>query len=290
VISSPLSHLRTRNVHSRFPHRSPRRHGPHSRPRHLLLPPKLHLPRHVRPHPHLPTTPPIHHPHLRLQAQPPQRPLLKWSWAWTTLAFVLLLFTSSVKRQRTRRLLQWAFASGAWFILTSWFFGPSLLARLTAASGGECGLHIGSAFVPISQTYCSMRIPVSRATHPELFPAVFEGPEALSSDTLIPKLRRAMTYQDMSFYSPSPSSFWRINYAKRVRLRIAMQLPRAERYYRYGYSHCGLRVYIFMRPPKKYQVLFWGSCASCFLRYLCGSLPSPKTQLYDTFNCNDEIF
>ena len=116
---------------------------------------------------------------------------LKWSWAWTTLAFLLLLFTSSVKRQRTRqRLLQWAFASGAWFILTSWFFGPSLLARLTAASGGECGLHIGSAFVPISQTYCSMRIPVSRATHPELFPAVFEGSEALSSDTLIPKLRR----------------------------------------------------------------------------------------------------
>jgi hypothetical protein len=114
---------------------------------------------------------------------------LKLSWAWTTLAFLLLLFTSSAK-QRTRRLLQWALASGAWFVLTSWFFGPGILARLTAASGGECGLHMGSAFVPISQTYCSTRVPVSRSTHPELFPAVFEGTEALSGDPLIPRLRR----------------------------------------------------------------------------------------------------
>jgi len=112
---------------------------------------------------------------------------LKWSWAWTTAAFLPLLFTSSVKR--TRRLLQWAFASVAWFILTSWFFGPSLFTRLTAASGGECGLHIGKAFVPIPQAYCSASAPVTRSTHPELFPVVFEGTEAQPNDQLIPRLR-----------------------------------------------------------------------------------------------------
>lgn len=112
---------------------------------------------------------------------------LKWSWAWTTTAFLPLLFTSSVKR--TRRLLQWAFASITWFTLTSWFFGPSLLTRLTAASGGECGLHIGKAFVPIPQTYCSTSVPVARSTHPELFPVVFEGTEAQSNAPLIPRLR-----------------------------------------------------------------------------------------------------
>ncbi len=112
---------------------------------------------------------------------------LKWSWAWTTVAFLPLLLTSPIKR--ARRLLQWAFASVAWFILTSWFFGPSLFTRLTVASGGECGLHIEKAFVPIPQTYCSTSIPVARSTHPELFPVVFEGTEQ-SNGPLIPRLRR----------------------------------------------------------------------------------------------------
>lgn len=113
---------------------------------------------------------------------------LKWSWAWTTSAFLPLLFTSSVKRPR--RLLQWIFASGAWYILTSWFFGPSLLTRLTMASGGECGLHLGRAFVPIPHTYCSTGLPVARSTHPELFPVVFTDVLDQSPDRLIPRLRR----------------------------------------------------------------------------------------------------
>ena len=113
---------------------------------------------------------------------------IKWSWAWTTAVFLPLLLTSSVKR--TRRLLQWVFATVAWLIFTTWFFGPSLFTRLTAASGGECGLHIGNAFVPIPSSYCSTRLPVARSTHPELFPAVFEGTEAQSYNPLIPRLRR----------------------------------------------------------------------------------------------------
>ena len=113
---------------------------------------------------------------------------LKWSWAWTTAAFIPLLFTSSVKR--SRRLLQWIFASGAWYILTSWFFGPGLLTRLTVASGGDCGLHLGRAFVPIPHTYCSTGLPVTRSTHPELFPAVFADTEYQFPDRLTPRLRR----------------------------------------------------------------------------------------------------
>jgi hypothetical protein len=113
---------------------------------------------------------------------------LKWSWAWTTAAFLPLLFTSPFRR--AHRLLQWIFASAAWCILTSWFFGPSLLTRLTAASGGECGLYIGGTFIPIPRTYCSAGLPVSRSTHPELFPVVFTGTEAQTNDPLIPRLRR----------------------------------------------------------------------------------------------------
>jgi hypothetical protein len=61
---------------------------------------------------------------------------------------------------------------------------------LIAVSGGECGLHVGGAFVPIPHTYCSTGTPVARSTHPELFPVVFEGTEAQFNDLLIPRLRR----------------------------------------------------------------------------------------------------
>ncbi|KAI0245184.1 hypothetical protein BJV78DRAFT_1140630 [Lactifluus subvellereus] len=113
---------------------------------------------------------------------------LKWSWAWSTAAFLLLLFTSPPNR--TRRSLQWLFATGAWFSLTVSFFGPPLLTRLTAASGGECGLHIGNSFIPIPSPYCAAGVPVTRSTHPELFPVVFLGPDTDISGPLLPRLRR----------------------------------------------------------------------------------------------------
>jgi hypothetical protein len=228
---------------------------------------------------------------------------LKWSWAWTTLAFLFLLTSSPVKR--TRRLLQWAFASGAWFILTSWFFGPSLLARLIAASGGECGLHIGGAFVPISQIYCSTRIPVSRSTHPELFPVVFEGIEALSSDPLIPRLRRGHDVSGHVFLLTLSVLF------------LADQLRQTRTSaHRYAIAASGALVSLWVfslwvtsvyfhapsekisgfsassphlissQPPLTHSrvLQFWERHASSFLKYRCGTLPSPKTQLHDTFH------
>jgi Inositol phospholipid synthesis and fat-storage-inducing TM len=113
---------------------------------------------------------------------------LKWSWAWTTTAFLSLLLFSPVKR--TRRFLQWFLATAAWYTLTSWFFGPSLLTRLTVASGGECGLHLANTFIPIPHTYCSIGLPVARSTHPDLFPVVFEDRGAQTDGPLIPRLRR----------------------------------------------------------------------------------------------------
>ncbi|KAI0293366.1 Fat storage-inducing transmembrane protein, partial [Multifurca ochricompacta] len=117
---------------------------------------------------------------------------LKWSWAWTTAAFLPLLFTSPIKR--ASRFLQWVFATSAWYILTSWFFGPSLLTRLTVASGGECGLHIGKAFVTIPHTYCVTGVPVTRASHPELFPVGrfegVDGVDAVAAGPFVPRLLR----------------------------------------------------------------------------------------------------
>jgi len=113
---------------------------------------------------------------------------LKWSWAWTTAAFLPLLISSPIKR--VRRFLQWFLANGAWYMLTSWSFGPSLLTRLTIASGGECGLRIANTFIPISHTYCLIGLPLARSTHPDLFPVVFEGTEAQIDGPWIPRLRR----------------------------------------------------------------------------------------------------
>jgi hypothetical protein len=109
-----------------------------------------------------------------------------------------------------------------------------------------------------------------------------------------------MTYRDMSFYSPSASFFWQINYAKHAPLRPSMQLAQVERYYHYGYFRCGLRVFFFMRLSKKYLVSvrphhilflripdpyvlqFSEPYAFSFLRHHCGSLSRPKAQLHNS--------
>ena len=219
---------------------------------------------------------------------------LKWSWAWTTAAFLPLLFTSSIKR--TRRLLQWAFASAAWFILTSWFFGPSLFTRLAAASGGECGLHIGKAFVPIPQTYCSTSVPVARSTHPELFPVVFEGPEAQSNDPLIPQLRRGHDVSGHVFLLTLCVLFL----ADQLR-----QTRTSAHLYAIGTGGALLLLWVFslwvtgvffhapsekisgfsaspphfFAVPDPYVLQFWEPCVFYFLRYRYGSLLRPKLQL-----------
>jgi len=118
---------------------------------------------------------------------------LKWTWAWSTAAFLALLVptTSPHPRRTVRRLLQWTLATAAWFACAASFFGPSLLARLAAVSGAECGLHLGPAsFVPIPTSFCAAGVPVTRAAHPELFPLVLVlTPETDSDRPFVPRLR-----------------------------------------------------------------------------------------------------
>ncbi|KAI0260878.1 inositol phospholipid synthesis and fat-storage-inducing TM-domain-containing protein [Gloeopeniophorella convolvens] len=116
---------------------------------------------------------------------------LKWAWAWTSAAFAPLLLTAPARR--TRRAAQWALATAAWAALTGALSTTrgGLLARVTAATGGECGLHIGRAFVPIAPAFCAARTRVSRATHPALFPAVFPDAEYAADPARLyaPRLR-----------------------------------------------------------------------------------------------------
>ena len=114
---------------------------------------------------------------------------LKWSWAWSTLAFLVL----QVPRRPTRRLFQWALATAAWYACAvSFLSGPGLLARLAMASGAVCGIHIDGVppvahhFAPIPISFCAEGLSVSRAEHPELFPL------DMTTDhprTFVPRLR-----------------------------------------------------------------------------------------------------
>src|SRR6266851_8564812 len=77
-----------------------------------------------------------------------------------------------------------------------------------------------------------------------------------------------MTYQDMSFYSRLPSSFWPINYARRAPLLSVMHLAQAPHYYLCGFSHCGSPVCFSMCPPRRYPVLVRLNCIFFVSRHL----------------------
>ena len=77
---------------------------------------------------------------------------VKIGWLWTTVAFAsLLLFqpayraasSSQLQQQaRARRILQaffrYAFATGTWYFMTQWFFGPAIVDRGFLLTGGKC--------------------------------------------------------------------------------------------------------------------------------------------------------
>ena len=127
--------------------------------------------------------------HFASKRSPLNLIFLKWSWAWSTAAFLALLVPP---RSLARRLLQWTLATAAWSACAVSFFGPGLLARLATASGAECGLHLGPAsFVPIPASFCDAAVSVSRATHPHLFPLVLVlDPETDLDRPFVPRLRR----------------------------------------------------------------------------------------------------
>ncbi|KAG6335312.1 hypothetical protein ID866_3775 [Astraeus odoratus] len=114
---------------------------------------------------------------------------IKRAWAWTSSAF-LFLWVSSPRPQRSiRRLSKWALATAAWLVFTSWFFGPALLERVIAASGGECTITLpsGAAF-PIPNEFCFTKSTISPFTHPGLFASPLLLPE--EHWTAIPRMRK----------------------------------------------------------------------------------------------------
>ena len=110
-------------------------------------------------------------------------------WAWTSVAFLLHYLTSPPLARTRTRLAQYALATALWLAFTAWFFGPPVLDRLAASTGGECTLHLPSgAAVPVPAEYCSARAPLSPATHPALFPASLLVPDGAWTGT--PRLRK----------------------------------------------------------------------------------------------------
>ena len=72
---------------------------------------------------------------------------VKIDWFWTTLAFILILFTthspplsrsSSGISRPLKALLRYAIVTAAWIGTTQWFFGAPLIDRSFTLTGGKC--------------------------------------------------------------------------------------------------------------------------------------------------------
>lgn len=119
---------------------------------------------------------------------------IKKAWAWCTLAFLGLFLTDpsdfSAPQRRTR-LTKWAVETAVFIAFASWFFGPPLLDRLLAVSGGECVLVLPTGYVirELPLEYCYSGAHVSPATHPGLFSATLLVPETAEWKAR-PRLRR----------------------------------------------------------------------------------------------------
>ncbi|KZT08374.1 uncharacterized protein LAESUDRAFT_742487 [Laetiporus sulphureus 93-53] len=114
---------------------------------------------------------------------------IKQIWAWTTGAFFWHYFTSPRAARTKERVFQYLIATALFLGFTSWFFGPAVLERLIASTGGECVVNLPSgAVVSIPNEYCYTKSTISTATHQSLFPSALVFPE--SEWFMKPRLRR----------------------------------------------------------------------------------------------------
>ncbi|KAI6032859.1 inositol phospholipid synthesis and fat-storage-inducing TM-domain-containing protein [Pisolithus orientalis] len=121
---------------------------------------------------------------------------IKRAWAWTSSAFLFLWITSPRQQRSLRRLSRWALGTAVWLVFTSWFFGPALLERFIAASGGECTISLPSgAALSIPNEFCFTKSTVSPLTHPSLFASPLLLPEG--HWTIVPRMRRGHDYAVM---------------------------------------------------------------------------------------------
>lgn len=73
---------------------------------------------------------------------------VKRGWGWTTFAFVFSLLVQPTRNtppavvlmRRIRASIRWVAATGWWFFVTQWFFGPPIIDRSFRWTGGKCEL------------------------------------------------------------------------------------------------------------------------------------------------------
>ena len=114
---------------------------------------------------------------------------IKKAWGWTSAGFLFLYLTSPPDAQAIERMYKWLAETAIWLVFTSWFFGPAVLERVIALSGGECMLALPTGgVISVPQAYCFAKSPLSPSTHPSLFSTLLSLPD--SSWHAIPRLRR----------------------------------------------------------------------------------------------------
>jgi Inositol phospholipid synthesis and fat-storage-inducing TM len=95
---------------------------------------------------------------------------VKIGWFWTTLAFLLLQFTSLnpfLQRQQQQQrstpsnnrvlqaIVRYSLMTLTWILTTQWFFGPALIDRSFTSTGGRCVPQHSQAFYSSSSTSSS---------------------------------------------------------------------------------------------------------------------------------------
>ncbi|KAH7913479.1 Fat storage-inducing transmembrane protein [Hygrophoropsis aurantiaca] len=114
---------------------------------------------------------------------------IKRAWGWTSLAFILLWGTSPRQQRTARRAIKWISETLVWMMFTSWFFGPAILERVIAASGGECIVSLPTGdILTVPVEYCFTKATLSPETHPGFFSSGLLLPDATWRG--VPRLRR----------------------------------------------------------------------------------------------------
>ncbi|KAJ2697538.1 hypothetical protein FB645_005885 [Coemansia sp. IMI 203386] len=99
------------------------------------------------------------HTHAQPLPQPPSQSLwaskknplntyfAKLAWAWTTALFVaaLPMRAAPLSLSAARHVASYALATLYWYLMTQWFFGPSLFDRVFVLTGGACQHAVDSA-------------------------------------------------------------------------------------------------------------------------------------------------
>ncbi|KAK7692946.1 hypothetical protein QCA50_004587 [Cerrena zonata] len=114
---------------------------------------------------------------------------IKKTWGWTTAAFVLLFATSPQTTRKLHRVVQYLIETAVWIIFTGWFFGPAILERFVATTGGACVVALpAGGVIDVPHEFCYTKTTISPATHPSLFTSPFAIPDASWNTT--PRLRK----------------------------------------------------------------------------------------------------